>query len=55
MKLSLLSVDSGNEAHALRAAAEAWEYRVSVAWIGSERRMFDELAIADAPRALRSR
>lgn len=35
MKVHIIAIDTGNEPHALRAAAEAWGADVSVTWVGN--------------------
>lgn len=34
LNLHILAIETGNEAHAIRAAAEHWEYKVSITWVG---------------------
>jgi hypothetical protein len=44
LTLHILEIESPLEAQAIRAAAEAWGYRVSVTWVGNSGQIVDVLA-----------
>lgn len=44
IKLHILAIDTGLEAHAFRAAAEYWGAFVTVTWVGNSRQVVDYLA-----------
>ncbi len=44
LKLHILEIGTGLEAHALRAASEYWGASVTVTWVGNSRQIVDYLA-----------
>ncbi len=44
VKLHILAIDTGNEADAIRSAAEGWAYFVTVDWIGNSQDFVDSLS-----------
>jgi len=43
-RIHILEVDTGNEAHAIRAASEYWGAEVSVTWVGNSTQIVDYLS-----------
>jgi hypothetical protein len=44
MKLHIITIDSANEPHAIRAAAEVWNIAVTVTWVGNSGQIVDYFA-----------
>jgi hypothetical protein len=44
IRIHLLAIDTGLEAHALRSATEAWGAEVTVTWVGNSRQIVEYLS-----------